>query len=59
MYSVLANNGAFCFIDAIDPEGTLNRDFYVRMGELFQEMEKYEKYFRPQLKILSGCRNLP
>jgi len=44
MYSVLANNGAFCFIDAIDPEGTLNRDFYVRMGELFQEMEKYEKY---------------
>lgn len=44
MYSVLANNGAFCFIDAIDPEGTLNRDFYARMGELFKEIEQYEKY---------------
>jgi len=44
MYSALANNGAFCFIDAIDPEGTLNKDFYVRMGELFKDLEQYEKY---------------
>jgi len=44
MYSALANNGAFCFIDAIDPEGTLNKDFYVRMGELFKDLEQYEKH---------------
>jgi len=49
-YSALANNGAFCFIDAIDPEGTLNRDFYLRMGEIFRKVKEYEKYLDSNLK---------
>ena len=44
VYSALANNGAFLFIDAIDPVGTLNKDVYKQMGEIFRETRKYEKY---------------
>jgi len=43
-YSALAYNGAFLFIDAIDPVGTLNKDVYKEMGEIFEETKKYEKY---------------
>lgn len=40
----LAHNGAFLFIDAIDPQGTLNPDVYEKLGRVFKENEKYEKY---------------
>lgn len=50
VYSALANNGAFCFIDAIDPEGTLNKEFYLRMGEIFKRVKEYEKFLDSKLK---------
>lgn len=43
-YASLADGGAFIFIDAIDPVGTLNKVVYERMGEIFDETKEYEKY---------------
>lgn len=43
-YLSLAHKGAFVFIDAIDPVGTLNPDVYETMGEIFGESQKYEPY---------------
>lgn len=43
-YSSLANGGAFCFIDAIDPVGTMDRKVYEMMGEIFRKTEAYERY---------------
>ncbi len=43
-YASLADGGAFIFIDAIDPVGTLNKAVYERMGEIFNETKEYEKY---------------
>ena len=40
----MANNAAFTFIDAIDPVGTLNKDVYDLMGEIFKNAQQYEKY---------------
>lgn len=48
-YSSLANNGAFVFIDAINPDGTLNEPVYQTMGMVFEESETYEKYLGGQL----------
>jgi len=49
VYSALANNGAFLFIDAIDPIGTLNKDVYEMMGRVFGETRAYEKYLGGEL----------
>lgn len=43
-YAGLADGGAFIFIDGIDPAGTLNETTYRRMGEIFSETQRYEKY---------------
>ena len=40
----LADGAAFIFIDSINPEGTLNRAVYERMGEIFSETKEYERY---------------
>ncbi len=40
----LAHNGAFLFIDAIDPVGTLNPKVYETMGEVFRRSQQYEPY---------------
>ncbi len=39
-----AHHGATLMIDAIDPVGTLNSDFYTFLGEVFEEEIPYEKY---------------
>ena len=44
VYASLSDAGAFVFIDAIDPVGTLNRAVYERMGEIFDETKVYEQY---------------
>ncbi len=49
VYAALANYAAFLFIDAIDPVGTLNKDVYKEMGEIFKETSKYEKYLGGEL----------
>ncbi len=43
-YASIADAGAFIFIDAIDPVGTLNESVYRRMGEVFGETQKYEPF---------------
>ncbi|MEM2431867.1 MAG: alpha-L-fucosidase, partial [Candidatus Bathyarchaeia archaeon] len=43
-YAAIANGAAFVFIDAINPDGTLNESVYYTMREIFEEIEKYEKY---------------
>lgn len=48
-YSSLANSGAFLFIDAIDPVGTLNRRIYETMGEIFSKVKDYERYIGGEL----------
>jgi hypothetical protein len=43
-YLTLAHNGAFLFIDAIDPVGTLNPKVYETMGQIFARSKNYEPY---------------
>jgi len=43
-YAAIADGGAFVFIDAIDPVGTLNPKTYEIMGEIFDETKRYEPY---------------
>jgi len=43
-YAALANGGAFLFVDAIDPVGTLDKKVYELMGQIFKGVEKYEEY---------------
>lgn len=46
----LANGGAFFFIDAIDPEGTMCSEVYETMGEIFEETKKYEPFIGGRIK---------
>jgi len=43
-YIAMAHNGAFLFIDAIDPIGTLDQRSFKRMNEVFSETKYYEPY---------------
>lgn len=43
-FTALANNGAMVFIDAIDPAGTVNRNNYYKVQNIYRDLEKYEKY---------------
>jgi len=40
----MANGGAFIFIDAIDPVGTLNKKAYSTIGKIFTEMSVYDPW---------------
>ncbi len=42
-YMALANGGAFVFIDAIDPLGTLNPHVYHTFRDIFARSRRYEK----------------
>lgn len=48
-YTAFAHNGAFMFIDAIDPKGTINPKTYEIMGEIFEKSSRYEQYFFGEL----------
>ena len=48
-YASLADGGAFVFIDAIDPVGTLNPSVYQCMREIFNETKRYEPYLGGRL----------
>lgn len=48
-YACLADGGAFIFIDAIDPVGTVNRSVYEQMSEVFNETKVYEKFLGGRL----------
>lgn len=51
-FSAVTNGGAFLFIDAIDPIGTLNEQVYERMGEIYGELEQYEFYLDADARML-------
>ena len=42
--TTLANAGAFFFIDAINPDGTLDRRFYDRLGNVVGKLEPYKSF---------------
>jgi Hypothetical glycosyl hydrolase 6 len=45
----LAHAGAFLFIDAIDPVGTLNPKVYELLGEVYGKMKSFDAYFGGEL----------
>lgn len=51
MFSTLANNGRYGFIDAIDPVGSLNERVYRRMKKIFDIGRQYEKYLRSDVRF--------
>ena len=50
--TTLANGGAFFFIDAINPDGTLEKNFYTGLGQIVARLEPYKNFIarhRPRL----------
>jgi len=43
-FDAFMNDGVLTFLEAFDPEGTLNRDNYLRGGRVFADIKKYEQY---------------
>ncbi|MBQ9543590.1 MAG: beta-galactosidase trimerization domain-containing protein [Clostridia bacterium] len=43
-FASMMYKGSFLFIDAVDPAGTLNADFYSMIPEIKKNLSKYEKY---------------
>lgn len=41
--TTLANGGAYFFIDAINPDGTLNEHFYKRLGKIVRKLEPFRR----------------
>lgn len=48
-FSAIANGGAFLFIDAIDPVGTMNEQIYQIMGDIYEKVRDYEEYIGGEL----------
>lgn len=48
-----AHNAAFTFIDAIDPIGTIDRDFYRRMGRIKDQVSIYQRAINPDAEMIS------
>lgn len=48
-FASLADGGAFIFIDAVDPTGTLRADTYEVMGRVFEKRQPYEAYLGGRL----------
>lgn len=43
-FATIAHHGAFLFIDAIDPRGTVNPGVYERVGRVFARIAPYEQH---------------
>ena len=50
--AAFADGGAFVFIDSIDPEGSINKAPYERMGRVFGAMKPLEPYLVAQASSL-------
>lgn len=50
----LAHNGAFLFIDAIDPRGTMNPEVYRRLGAVFGASQPYEPFLTGEMAQDAG-----
>ena len=55
VYGAIAHNAAFTVIDAINPDGTMDKRLYQMLGELKTEFEPFFKYWRPEAKL---CRDV-
>ena len=51
IYGAIANNAAFTFIDAINPDGTMDHRLYDMMGKLKDELAPYLQYWRPDAQL--------
>lgn len=47
-----AHNSAFVFIDAINPDGTMNPRLYEQMGALHRKLQKYQAELAPDATLL-------
>ncbi len=52
--TTLANGGAFLFIDAINPDGTLNRLFYERLHSVVKKLEPFRRLVQAHAPTLRG-----
>lgn len=52
--TTLANGGAYFFIDAIHPDGTLNRDFYQRLHKTVRRLEPFKEMVKKHVPVLSA-----
>ena len=48
-YLTYAHHGAFLAIDAIDPRGTMNHEFYKTLGGVFEKTRAYEPFLTGEL----------
>ena len=48
-FMTIAHNGAFLIIDAIDPTGALEKRRYRVIGDVYDEIRKYEEYLGGEL----------
>ncbi len=53
VYASIAYNAAFVMIDAINPDGTMEKKVYENLGELKKEAEPLYKYWNPRAKMMS------
>ncbi|MBQ0105950.1 MAG: beta-galactosidase trimerization domain-containing protein, partial [Armatimonadetes bacterium] len=54
----LANGGAYFFIDAINPDGTLEKSFYERLGKINVFLEPYKNFIKDNKMRLTGNTGL-
>ncbi len=52
-FAAMANNAAFVFIDAMNPDGTVEPAPYVVMGDILARTRVYEQYLGPHLTRLA------
>ncbi|MCI6908292.1 MAG: hypothetical protein MR832_03980 [Clostridiales bacterium] len=52
VYGALAHNAAFTTIDAVNPDGTMDRRLYQMLGELHAETAPFFRYWRPDARLL-------
>jgi hypothetical protein len=56
--TTLANGGAYFFIDAINPDGTLNEKVYQTLGNVSRRLKPFEKLVRKHVPALLADRGL-
>jgi len=56
--TTLANGGAYFFIDAINPDGTLNRRFYQRLHEIVKRLKPFGETVKKHIPVLSAQTGL-
>lgn len=53
IYGSIAYNAAFVLIDAINPDGTMDKRVYENLGALKKQVEPLYKYWNPKAKMFS------